>query len=152
MPIFFNSLLTQFGIPLDAVILLRHQDGSAKRGRTPYELWRDERPSFEVYQRHQEKRDRSKFSRPKFWASFVVTLDGSTMFVGIYAVTYKGPLAEDTPNPHNDGINLAGSCDCYDLQLDSRLEEFYGKLFIEWGDGMRAGFNGLKDITSQSQS
>lgn len=137
MPILFNSLLDQFNIPHDNVILLRHQDGSAERGRTPYELWRDDRPAFEAYQRLQKSKDRAKFSRPKFWASFVCTPDGDTLFVGMYAARYKGPLAENTPKPHMGGINLAGSCDCYDLRLDQRLEEFHGKLFIRWGDGMR---------------
>ena len=138
MPIFFNSLLAQFGVAPDAVILLRHQDASAERGRTPYELWRDDRPAFEVYQRLQKKENRTKFSRPRFWASFVVTLNGDTMFVGLYASTYKGLLAEDTRRPHKDGTDLAESLDCYDLRLDSRLEEFYGRLLIEWGDGMRS--------------
>jgi hypothetical protein len=138
MPIFFNSLLEQYGVTANTVILLRHQDGSADRGRTPYELWRDDRPAFDVYQRLQGIKNRAKFSQSNFWASFVGTLDGATMFVGMYAAKYMGPLAEDTPNPHNDGINLEGSCDCYDLQLDKRFSDLQGKLFIEWGDGKLA--------------
>jgi hypothetical protein len=42
MPIMFNSVLREAGLPLKDVILLRHQDQRAERGRTPYELWRDD--------------------------------------------------------------------------------------------------------------
>ncbi len=59
------------------------------------------------------------------------------MFVGMYAAKYSGLLAEDTPWPHADGIDRAGSCDYYDLRRDDRLVEMGGKLFIEWGKGTR---------------
>jgi hypothetical protein len=138
MPIKFNSLLEQYGVSPDTVILLRHQDQSANRGRTPYEMWRDDRPAFELYQRIQSINSRPKFTRAKFWASFVVTHDGGTMFVGLYAATYNGLLTEDTPNPHNDGIALAEKHDCYALQIDQRFADLHGKLFIGWGDGKLA--------------
>ena len=138
MPIFFNSLLEQFGILPTTVILLRHQDKSATRGRTPYGLWRDDRTAFELYQRFQTLENRSKFSRAPFWASFVATPDGATMFVGMYAATYEGLLAEDTPMPHREGVDVAGTRDCYRLVLDPRFSDLQGKLFIDWGDGTRA--------------
>ncbi len=72
------------------------------------------------------------------WASFVGTPDGATMFAGMYAAKYNGRLAQDTPWPHADGIDRAGSCDVYDLRLDHRLADMEGKLFIEWGAGERA--------------
>ena len=115
MPILFNSLLAQHGIAPAAVILLRHQDKRASPGRTPYEL-----------------------SRAPNWASFVATPDGATMFVGMYAAKYKGLLAKDTPQPHRDKIDLAGSCDAYNLQVDERLADLEGKVFIDWGGGTRA--------------
>ena len=46
MPIMFNSLLENAGIELNNVRLLRHKDQRAEKGRTPYELWRDDRPKF----------------------------------------------------------------------------------------------------------
>lgn len=138
MPICFNSLLVQVGILPHDVILLRHQDKSAARGRTPYELWRDDPAAFETYQRIQAIENRAKFSRTKLWASFVATLDGGTMFIGLYNATYKGTLTEDTPHPHKEGVALAGNCDHYDLQLDQRLSDLQGKLFIAWGSGTRA--------------
>ena len=137
MPIMFNSLLSSIGIPLTDVILLRHKDGRAARGRTPYELWRDNRTGFELYQSCQLVGNRSKFTRAPYWASFVVTPDGFTMFVGLYAAKYKGLLAEDTKQPHTDDIDRAGTCDMYDLEVDKRLVDLQGKLFIEWGAATR---------------
>jgi hypothetical protein len=49
MPFLFNSLLTQYVFDPANVILVRHQDQRATPGRTPYELWRDNRPVFERY-------------------------------------------------------------------------------------------------------
>jgi hypothetical protein len=71
MPIFFNSLLAQHGLAPATVILLRHQDKQAAPGRTPYDLWRDNRPAFEIYQACQSFENRSKFSRVSNWASLV---------------------------------------------------------------------------------
>ena len=45
MPLRFNALLAPAGIAPASVRLLRHQDSRSAKGRTPYELWRDERPS-----------------------------------------------------------------------------------------------------------
>jgi hypothetical protein len=138
MPIFFNSLLAQIDLKPEKVILLRHQDKRATRGRTPYELWRDDPPTFENYQSIQSFENRSKFVRAPFWASFVVTPDGSTMFVGLYAAKYIGVLATNAPKPQCDGVDLAGSCDVYDLLTDERLADLKGRVIIEWGDGTRA--------------
>lgn len=138
MPIYFNSLLRQYEIEPVEVILLRHQDGSAVRGRTPYELWRDEADAFEVYQRVQRTKNRAKFSRAPYWASFVGMPDGRTLFVGLYSARYGGVLVEDVPNPHNDEVALAGSSDFYHLQLDARVLDLRGRLVVDWGDGVRA--------------
>lgn len=134
----FNSLLAQFRLGPENVILLRHQDKRATAGRTPYELWRDNRPAFECYQSRQSVENRSKFSRASHWASFVATPNSDTMFVGLYAARYKGLLTEDAPKPQNDDVDLAGSCDVYDLIIDERSVDLEGKVFIDWGDGTRA--------------
>jgi hypothetical protein len=138
MPIMLNSLLTQLGLDPAKVILLRHQDKRAARGRTPYELWRDNRPAFEDYQSTQSIEKRQRLSRATVWMSFVGTPDGATMFAGMYAAKYIGLLPEDRPWPHADGIDLAGSCDVYDLQRDEQLADLEGKLFIDWGKGALA--------------
>jgi hypothetical protein len=138
MPIMFNAILQEAGFSLGDVILLRHQDQSAARGRTPYELWRDNTPAFDLYQSHQVTAGRSKFRRASYWASFVVTPSGQTLFVGIYRATYRSLLERDTPMPHRDAVDMAGVCDVYDLSRDDRLSDLIGKLYIDWGAGTRA--------------
>jgi hypothetical protein len=138
MPIMFNSLLTQNLLDPTNTILLRHQDQRAAPGRTPYELWRDNRVGFERYQATQRIENRQKFSRASVWASFVGTPSGATMFAGMYAAKYSSLLMEDAPWSHADGIDLAGSCDLYELLRDDRFADLEGKLFIEWGDGLRS--------------
>ena len=60
MPIMFNTILTEAGLSLADVCLLRHQDNRADRGRTPYELWRDTRPEFDRYQSRQNVKRRQE--------------------------------------------------------------------------------------------
>jgi hypothetical protein len=133
----FNTLLREAGLPLADVRLIRHKDRNSARGRTPYELWRDDRPQFELYQSTQTIKNRKKFMAP-YWAVFIVNLQDETMFAGIYAAKYRGLLEHDTPRPHMDGIDKAGSGDVYDLTLQDVLSDFIGKLFIDWGPGALA--------------
>lgn len=137
MPIMFNTILQEAGLQLPSVRLLRHKDNKAKKGSTPYELWRDNRPLFELYQSTQSIVNRPKFAAP-YWASFVVNPNDETMFAGIYAVEYRGLLAKDRPRPHMDGIDKAGSLDDYGLTLQETLSDLIGKLIIEWGAGALA--------------
>jgi hypothetical protein len=137
MPIMFNTILRETSLTLKDVRLVRHKDKRAKRGRTPYELWRDNRPQFELYQSTQNILNRKKLTAP-YWAVFVVNLNDETMFAGLYAVKYRGLLEQDTPRPHMDGIDKAGSCDVYDLTLQETLNDYIGKLFIDWGPGALA--------------
>lgn len=132
MPIMFNTILREAGLPLTDVRLIRHKDSEASRGRSLYELWRDNRPQFERYQSFQSIKDRKKLTT-SYWAVFVVNLNEETMFAGVYAVRYRGLLEHDTPKPHMDGIDTAGSCDVYDLTLQNTLCDLIGKLFINWG-------------------
>jgi hypothetical protein len=138
MPILFNTILQAAGFLLSDVILLRHQDQRASRGRTPYELWRDDTPAFDLYQSHQRTDGRSKFGSAKHWASFVGTPSGETLFVGIYQAAYAGLLDRDTPMPHRDSVDEAGACDVYTLTLHDQLRDLIGKLYIDWGPGARA--------------
>src|SRR5206468_298237 len=137
MPIMFNTMLREAGLPLATVRLIRHKDKRAARGRTPYELWRDNRPQFELYQSNQSIPNRKKLTAP-YWAVFIVNLNDETMFAGVYAVRYQGLLKQDTPKPHMDGIDEAGSADVYDLSLQDSLIDLIGKLFIDWGLGALA--------------
>jgi hypothetical protein len=137
MPLFFNSLLTQFGISLRDVRLLRHQDTRADKGKTLYELWRDDRVNFDQYQSIQKPERREQLNT-KYWASFVGLPDNQTLFVGMFRVKYAGLSKHDTPKVHTSGTDLAGTHDRYELILDDSLREFVGKLLITWGAGTRS--------------
>lgn len=137
MPIMFNTILREAGLSLAGIRLLRHKDTRAARGRTPYELWRDNRSQFDLYQATQSVGNESKLRAP-YWASFVGTPSDETLFVGLYAVKNPRLLEQDTPKPHMDGVDEAGSCHVYDLTLEQQLSDLIGKLLIEWGPGDRA--------------
>lgn len=133
----FNTILREAGIDPEDVRLIRHKDNSAKKGRSPYELWRDDRQKFEQYQSAQTLVNRKKLNA-LFWAVFVVNHEDKSVFAGLYAVHYHGLLEEDTPMPTNDDIAKAGSLDAYDLTLADSLCDFVGKLYIDWGPGALA--------------
>lgn len=137
MPVMFNTLLQEAGIPIAEVILLRHRDPRAPRGWTPYELWRDNRPAFEYYQSIQDVRARSKFRR-RYWASFVATLRGETLFVGLYERHGRRLLESDQKCPSTGADLKARTRDLYDLRLRSELKDLIGKLVIDWGPSMRS--------------
>lgn len=137
MPLTFNMLLREAGIAFADVRLLRHKDQRADKGKMPYELWRDDRSQLELYQSTQAFKNRSKL-KGRYWASFVGTPNDETLFAGLYAVEHLGLLRKDTPKPHMEGVDKAGSCDEYRLTLDQRFSDLDGTLFIEWGDGKRS--------------
>ncbi len=139
MPIYFNSLLLEAGIQPQQVRLLRHQDKSSARGRTPYELWRQEDQSaFNAYQSVQSPNRRTELSQASIWASFVATPDGRTLFTGLYRSQLRGINDVAIPHPHKEGSIEIGTCDVYDLQFEERLADLRGKLFVEWGIGTRS--------------
>jgi hypothetical protein len=133
----FNSILQAAGFDLGEVRLLRHKDQRAAKGRSPYELWRDNRQQFDVYQAHQGFIHESKLRAP-YWASFVGTPGDETLFVGIYAVKNQRLLEQDTPMSHTGEVAAAGSGHVYDLTLEPRLGDLIGRLLIDWGAGDRA--------------
>ena len=137
MPLRFNSLLAQAGIAPREVRLLRHQENRADKGKTPYELWRDNRPAFEIYQEAHSLWNRSKLSYP-YWASFVVTPVAETLLAGFYRVRYLGINEVERQWPHTVGVDPVGSCDVYELNLDERLSDLSGRLVIDWGGSERA--------------
>ncbi len=140
MPIMLNTILREAGLSLTGVRLIchnRHKASRATKGRTPYELWRDNPPQFELYQSTQRIRNRKKLTAP-YWAVFVADLNGDTMFAGLYAVRYRDLLEQDTPKPHTNGVDKARSCDIYDLTLQDTLRDLIGKMFIDWGPGALA--------------
>lgn len=133
MKLLFNSILTAAGLNLADVRLIRHTDKKrSAMGRTPYELWRDNRSQFELYQSTQRIKNRVKL-RALYWAVFIGPSSEETMFVGLYSVAYRGLLQEDTPSPTTGEIDKAGSCDVYELTLLDDFNDFIGTLFIDWG-------------------
>jgi len=132
----FNTILEEAGLNPADVRLLRHKDKRAEPGRTPYDLWRRNRQQFESYQRTQSFHNEPRLDAP-FWASFVGTPEGGTLFVGVYSVANRRLLERDTPMPHRDGMDRAGSCHEYDLTLQAELGDLVGALLIDWGGAYR---------------
>jgi hypothetical protein len=137
MPIMLNTILLAADFRLVDIRLLRHKDNRSAKGRTPYELWRDDRQRFDMYQATQSIGHRNRLRAP-YWASFVGTPNDETLFVGIYGVKNRKLLDKDTPMPHRDGVDVAGSCDVYELTVEEKLYDLVGKLLIDWGPGGRA--------------
>src|SRR5262249_51013254 len=44
---------------------------------------------------------------------------------------------KDLPKPHMEGVDIAGSCDSYDLSREEPLADLIGRLLIDWGPGRR---------------
>jgi hypothetical protein len=137
MSLTFKSALVDAGIDPETVRLLRHKDSKADYGRTPYELFRNDRAAFELYQSHQSNKRRPHL-KADHWASFVGTPDMRTLFCGLYASRYVGVGDSDVPQPHREGkIDRAGHYDLYELTLLDTLKEYGGVLFVNWGASPR---------------
>ncbi|NLS96413.1 MAG: GIY-YIG nuclease family protein [Planctomycetaceae bacterium] len=138
MPLLFNSILREHHLDPARVRLVRHKDQRSSPGRSPYELWRNDRKGFDNYQSTQRIRNRKIFSAP-FWSVFLCDAFDETVFVGLYAAAWSGVLDHDQPMPHRIGdVDRAGSCDIYHLDLDDRMQDLIGRLIIDWGPGQRA--------------
>jgi hypothetical protein len=126
-----NHVLIAEGIDPEEVQLVRHQDS-----RLPnfglYQTWRTNTALFEEYQRIQQTR---RFKVGKLIASFVVAPRGQTLFAGLYHVdgVEMAPKGMHDPLVHVDvsGFHL------YQLSPDARLEDYAGKLVVEWGGAAR---------------
>jgi hypothetical protein len=132
MPIMFNTILKEEGLQPHDVRLIRHKDKCAKRGRSSYELWREQPQIFELYQSTQSFKNQSKLNTASFWAVFVVNSCDETLFAGLYSVKYRNPLEEVL------GSKVEINCDDYELTLEDKLREYIGRLKIDWGKGKRA--------------
>ena len=100
MPLTFNQLLREVGLNTAQVRLLSHETRTFS-GRTPYTVWRRDPAAFERYQSTQDRSSRAYFDSP-YWASFVVTPDGRTLFVGVYAVGGVAPVPAGWRHELND--------------------------------------------------
>lgn len=61
-----NTILLEAGIDPENARLIRHKDKSDKKVKSPYEIWLDDRPKFELYQATQRFLNREKLNAP-FW-------------------------------------------------------------------------------------
>ncbi len=127
----FNTLLEEAHLDPRKVFLLRHEDGRLPPGRL-FSAWLFERKSFEIYQSGQKWTNR--FDVGSALASFVVGPDGGTLFVGLYHVAGRsrdsGPFDDPLlgPLPPEDRA-------VHETRHSDRLQEFEGKLVIDWGRG-----------------
>jgi hypothetical protein len=135
----FTDLLLKAGIEPGRVRLLRHQT-KTPIGRTPYLLWRDQRAAFEEYQSVQTVGNRAKLAGP-IWASFVAPPTGGTLFAGIYTAERVGVADPAWIDPlyGTPGVGLTSDgLDRYETTLTTDLEDYAGRLWIEWGKGARS--------------
>jgi hypothetical protein len=138
MMLLFTDLLVKAGFDPRGVRLLRHQT-KAPSGRTPYVLWRDQRPAFEEYQSVQTIGNRAGLAAST-WASFVAPPTGGTLFAGIYSAERTG-IADATwidPLYGVPGASLISApLDRYRTARAAVLEDYIGRLWIDWGAGAR---------------
>lgn len=127
----FNDLLAIEGVDTARVRLVRHQDGRLRSGRM-YEAWRNDRPTFEAYQRVQST---NRFRVGDLLASFIGTEARKTVFVGLYHVAGVSNCPPGRIDPLI-GHDISGHFE-YDLPLDDRLAGYRDRVAIEWGAAAR---------------
>lgn len=136
MPLSLNTILRNEGLAPESVRLLRHQDGRSLRGRSPYDLWRDDPPAFDVYQTTQSIGRRRILSGP-YWAVFLATAEGETLFAGLWSARYIGLNEVTRIWPHAVGEDPPGTVDTYELVLQEIMADLAGRLVIGWTGGER---------------
>jgi hypothetical protein len=130
----FNDLLERAGLPLGDVKLIRHQDHRGGRDRNPFRLWQAKRPEFELYQAIQR---RFAYGAAKHIASFVVTPQKDTLFVGVWNVGSSiGTVQPGTIDPVRQ--TDVGGFFLYELTHNPVLAEYEGRVIVGWGDGFRS--------------
>jgi len=138
MVLTFNMLLLNSGLDPREVRLMRHQH-VANDGLTPFALWRDNRAEFERYQSAQ-RADRRSYFASKFWASFVVPPDGSTLFVGLYEILGHSPVSEDWIDPllRQTATQMGLELDIYESRRLANYDRLIGCMKVDWGKGTRS--------------
>jgi hypothetical protein len=133
--IHFNDILAAEGIEPEEVKLVRHKDNRSPEGVGVYDVWLAEDGRFELYQRLQH---RMVFANASMLASFVVTPTEETLFVGMYDVAGVGKASPGTICPVTSRDVGTGSHNLYSLNLSQKLDDYRGRLIIEWGPGYRS--------------
>ena len=128
----FNTLLAETGIDPTQVRLLRHLPQVG--GRSLLDIWRTDPDTLIRYQALQPIEARASFARP-YWASFIGTWDGRTVFVGLHRVLNRDDLIEPVFDPIA-GVELTpGTYDRYVTEAVEALAGYHGRLFVDWGGG-----------------
>jgi hypothetical protein len=133
----FNALLRLGGIDPKTVRLVRHGGAGGTGLVSQYAAWRAGDGRLEEYQQIQH---RKVFTVGDVLAAFVVTPAprNATLFVGLYRVRGIGKVPAGTRDPIFG--NDVGGMYQYAIDSDPGLEEYAGRLIIEWGSGTRAWF------------
>lgn len=135
MVLTFNALLRAANIDPTGVLLLRHRDPRVQRLVCEAALRRD--PAFDAYQSAQsEPRIVASFRKARHLAAFVTDHVGDCVFVGVWAidgptdVAYADPFPGMRPDTRPPVV--------FATRRLGLLDEYRGRLVIEWGDGQRA--------------
>jgi hypothetical protein len=130
----FNWILQHQGIDPKTVFLLRHQDNRRSRAMTPYSLWRANDGRFEIYQSIQRQ---GRFQVGNLLASFVANPLKETLFAGLFTVQKISQVAQGLGDSIFPGEDLSNDY-FYDVLVGPRLDEYKGRLVINWGMGFRS--------------
>lgn len=133
MPFRFNMLLKEAGLDPADVRLLRHQADLPDR-RSLFDWWHRDRAAFEAYQSLQLNAKRASFARP-YWAAFLGTWDGRTIFAGLYEVGAPCLIDRELEEPISGYLLPAGTIDRYETRLLPLLSPYSGRLYVDWGGG-----------------
>jgi hypothetical protein len=132
VPFRFNMLLQEAAINPEQVRLLRHQPRVG--GKATLDVWRTDRVALEGYQSLQPLAKRAHLARP-FWASFIGTWDGRTLFSGLYRVGEPQPVLAPITVPLSGAVEPPGTLDHYPTDRLDLLQPYEGKLYVDWGGG-----------------
>ncbi|MFW2830807.1 hypothetical protein [Sphingomonas sp. ID0503] len=136
MPFRFNMLLEDAGIDPTQVRLLRHQT-PLSGGRTLLDIWHGDRAGFEDYQSIQKAAQRTSFARP-YWAAFVGTWEGRTMFAGLYEAGDAVNVPEAVHLATGE-VLPAGDADRYQTRLSNHLRPYIGSTSTGVADHSASG-------------
>jgi hypothetical protein len=129
----FNDILRKEKIHPKTVRLVRHHFTGHPERPTPYQLWKRNDGSLEKYQRIQRKK---RFKVGEHLATFVVSPNKRTLFVGMYSVMGLGIVPDGVLDPVS-GKDVGG-LNFYKIQRDAMLSEYAGRLSINWGSAWQA--------------
>ncbi len=135
----FNDLLRNTEIEPAHIKLLRHQEYGPK-GQTPYSIWVECPEKLNHYQSSQ-RADRQVYFNAPYWASFVVTPQGETLFVGIYSVNLIGNVDKSYIDPFDEKPfpeSKFSELHLYSCKITAHLDAYIGRVIIDWGCGTRS--------------